>query len=301
MIHVIDAHLGGDFRPTMFVEGLAVYMSGGHYKPEPLLPRAAALLAAYLNWYIPLKTLSDGFYSSQHEIGYLEGASLIEFMVNTYGWQAFSNFYRDIHIHQGESQSDAIDAAVKTHFSITFDQLEQAFLTTLANQTDTINWVDDVRFTVTYFDTMRRYQQLLDPSAYFRTAWLLDNKTMRERGIVADYLRHPHAPSNVALETLLITANQQYSQQDFTAANHTLDVINSVLDSIEYGTTDPFSVSPMAADYLSISSTLHLQGYDVQSIAILNDTAVVDATTSTGLNLSELNLQRSGGQWSLIP
>ena len=88
MVHAIDGHLGGDFRPTIFVEGLAVYLTGGHYKPEPLMPRAAALLPAYLNQYIPLKTLADDFYASQHEIGYLEGASLIEYMVKTYGWDA---------------------------------------------------------------------------------------------------------------------------------------------------------------------------------------------------------------------
>ena len=29
MIHAIDGHMGGDFRPTIFVEGLAVYMAGG--------------------------------------------------------------------------------------------------------------------------------------------------------------------------------------------------------------------------------------------------------------------------------
>ena len=194
MVHDIDGKLGGDFRPTILVEGLAVYMAGGHYKPEPLMPRTAALLEGYLNWYIPLKTLTNDFYASQHEIGYMEGASLIEFMVKTYGWDAFSAFYRDIHINEGESQSDAINTALKVHFSITFDQLEQDFLTALDQEADTSAWVEDVRFTITNYDTLRRYQQLLDPSAYFRTAWLLDNKTMR-----AGYCRRlPPTPSHTS-------------------------------------------------------------------------------------------------------
>jgi hypothetical protein len=301
MIHAIDVHLGGDFRPTIFVEGLAVYMTGGHYKPEPLMPRAATLLPAYLNEYIPLQNLADDFYAFQHEIGYLEGASLIEYMVNTYGLEAFLAFYRDIHSSQGESQSDSIDAALQTHFAISFSQLEQDFLVALKNETDTSDWVDDVRLTVTFYDTMRRYQQLLDPSAYFRTAWLLDNKTMRERGIVADYLRHPHTPVNLALETLFITAHQQMTAQDYTSASQTLEVINSVLDAIEHGTTDPFSVSPLSADYLSISATLEQQGYEVQSISINGDTATTDVTTSTGPELIPLILQLTGGQWSIIP
>jgi len=301
MIHAIDGHLGGDFRPSIFVEGLAVYMTGGHYKSEPLMPRAAALLDGYLNWYIPLQTLADDFYASQHEIGYLEGASLIEYMVKTYGSDAFFSFYRDIHTHQGESQSDSIDAALKVHFSITFSQLEHDFLAALSQETDTAAWVDDVHLEVNYYDTMRRYQQLLDPSAYFRTAWLLDNKTMRERGIVADYLRHPHTSSNLALETLFITTGQQISVQDYTLAGQTLDVISSVLDAIEHGTTDPFSVSIMAADYISISATLQQQGYEVQSISLSGDTASIDVTSSTGPDLIPLSLQRTGGQWTVKP
>ena len=99
MIHILDGRLGGDFRPSLLVEGLAVYETGGHFKKEPLMPRAAALLPGEtgLGWYIPLAELADNFYLSQHEIGYLEGATLIEYMVNTWGWDAFSSFYRDIH------------------------------------------------------------------------------------------------------------------------------------------------------------------------------------------------------------
>ena len=301
MIHAIDTHLGGDFRPTIFVEGLAVYMTGGHYKLEPLIPRAATLLPDYLNRYIPLKNLADDFYATQHEIGYLEGASLIEFMIKTYGLEAFFAFYRDIHSHQGESQSDSIDTALIVHFSITFSQLEQDFLAALKNESDTSVWVEDVRLTVTFYDTMRQYQQLLDPSAYFRTAWLLDNKTMRERGIVADYLRHPHTPANLALETLFITAHHQMTSQDYTSASQTLDVIASVLDAIEHGTTDPFSVSPLAADYLSISDRLKKQDYEVQSLSLNGDTALTEVTDPTGPGLIPLTLQQIGGQWSINP
>jgi hypothetical protein len=301
MIHILDGRLGGDLRPTMFVEGLAVYMAGGHYKPEPLMPRAATLLDGYLGWYLPLPALADNFYASQHEIGYLEAASLIEYMVNTYSWEAFSAFYRDIHAQEGGSQSDAINAALQSHFNISFAQLEQDFIAALLNQPDTAAWSDDVRLTVTFFDTMRRYQQLLDPSAYFRTAWLMDNQAMRQRGIVADYLRHPHTNTNLALETLFVTASDQMTAQHFMEASQTLDVINSVLDAIEHGTTDTFSVSSMAADYLAISATIQQAGYEVQSIEVDADIASVTATSTAKLDVIELHLQRTGGQWSLVP
>lgn len=299
MIHSIDGHLGGDFRPNIFVEGLAVYMAGGHYKPEPFMPRAAALQEGYLNWYIPLKILTDDFYASQHEIGYLEGASLIEYMVNTYGWEGFSSFYRDIHINQGESQSDAIDKALQSHFSISFVQLEQDFLAALNQEPDTSAWVDDVRFSVIYYDTLRRYQQLLDPSAYFRTAWLMDNQAMRQRSIVADYLRHPHATQNLALETLLITASQQISKSQYSGASETLDIINTVLNAIEQGFPDPFSVTKSSADYFSISAVLQQHGYEVQQIEIYENDATVYASNSTQLDILELHLRLSGGEWTL--
>jgi hypothetical protein len=301
MIHAIDAHLGGDFRPSLFVEGLAVYMTGGHYKPEPLMPRAAALLGDYLNWYIPLKPLADDFYASQHEIGYLEAASLIEYMVNTYGLDAFLSFYRDIHIHQDESQSDAIDAALEQHFSISLTRLEIDFVSALKAEPDTTSWVDDVRLMVTYYDTMRRYQQLLDPSAYFRTAWLMDNSTMRQRGIVADYLRHPHIPNNLALETLLISASQYGSEQNYPDAFHFLDTINSVLDASEHGSPDPFSVSILASNYLAIATTLQQEGYEIQNLSIYADTASAQVTTSSGPDLSRLSFKHSDGQWVVQP
>jgi hypothetical protein len=301
MIHAIDNHLGGDFRPTLFVEGLAVYLTGGHYKPEPLMPRTAALLDGYLNWYLPLIPLSDDFYASQHEIGYLEAASLIEYMIKTFGEQAFLSFYRDIHNKQGESQSDSIDAALKVHFSLSFSQLEQDFITALKAEPDTAGWVDDVRLTVTYFDTMRRYQQLLDPSAYFRTAWLLDNKAMRERGIVADYLRHPHSPQNLALETLFITAGQQMTSGDYQSTSLILDQIIKVLDGIEQGSIDPFSTSNLTSDYLAISITLMQQGYEVQNLSLTGDVATARATRASGPELILLGLQRIGGEWSIQP
>jgi hypothetical protein len=301
MVHAIDGHLGGDFRPTIFVEGLAVYLTGGHYKPEPLMPRAAALLPSYLNQYIPLKTLADDFYTSQHEIGYLEGASLIEFMVKTYGWDAFSSFYRDIHNHQGETQSDSINSALLVHFSITFAQLEQDFLSALQAEPNTSTWMDDVRLSVSYYDTMRRYQQLLDPSAYFATAWLMDNKTMRERGIVADYLRHPHAPTNLALETLFITTHQQMIDQDYPSATQTLAEITSVMDEIERNLPDPFSVSQLTSDYFTIADSLQQQGYEVQAISVTGGTASVSVTAPGGPTLIPLNLRRTDGQWAIVP
>ncbi len=236
MIHILDARLGGDVRPNIFVEGLAVYLSGGHFRPESILPRAAALLDLAHEeggWYIPLKDLANDFYTAQHEVGYLEGAALIAYLVERYGWEAFSAFYRDIHpMQEGDaSPAAAIDAALKKHFSLSLDQLESQWIAFLRQQTFTPEQREDLRLTVLFYNTVRRYQQAYDPSAYFATAWLLDGAQMRQRGIVADYLRRPRALENLLFEAILIQAEQKLSAGEYAPAENLLNTINLALDS----------------------------------------------------------------------
>ena len=230
MVHFLDNRLGGDLRPTILLEGLAVYMSGGHYKPEPILPRAAALLE--LGWYLPLQSLAKNFYPSQHEIGYMEAGALVEYMVERWGWDAFNHFYRDIHPDPLGDQVSSMDAALTKHFGISFSQLEADFLVTLRSQSVTDEVKEDVRLTVAFYDTARRYQQALDPSAYYMTAWLPDGKKMREQGIVADYLRHPSAPENVVLESLLVSADDHLRAGDYKVTEQLLNAVNSALEAL---------------------------------------------------------------------
>jgi len=211
MVHVLDGRLGGDFRPSLFVEGLAVYLTGGHFKPEPLLARAAALLdldARQGGWYLPLRDLADNFYASQHEIGYLEGGALTAYMVERWGWDTFSRFYRGMHPPEQGSHADAIEAGLQEHLGISFTQLEVDFRAYLQTVPFTPEEQDDLRLTVAFYNAVRRYQKAYDPSAYFATAWLLDTAQMRQRGIVADYLRRPRLPENIQAEENLLQASQ---------------------------------------------------------------------------------------------
>jgi hypothetical protein len=261
----MDASIGGERRPSILIEGLAVYLTGGHFKPEVLMPRAAALLPPTdgcvqastdeeqadaegeicgLDWYLPLVPLVDNFYTSAHEIGYLQAGAMVEFMVETWGWEAFSAFYRDVRPSerladelQGEdiSQALALDEATRAHFGLTLDALEARFLEALSEETLKPDLVEDVRLTVVFYDTVRRYQQLLDPSAHFLTAWLPDGAQMREHGIVADYLRRPMEPENIALETMLVAADEYLRNGDYARAEKMLVVINAALDTLEDG------------------------------------------------------------------
>ncbi|HLF88735.1 MAG TPA: hypothetical protein VI451_07330 [Anaerolineales bacterium] len=294
MVHILDGRAGGDLRPTMFVEGLAVYLSGGHFKQEPLISRAAEMVD--LGWFLPLGPLADDFYNAQHEISYLEAASLIEFMVEKWGWEAFNDFYRDIHTHPSNLQSAAINQALSLHFEITLDQLEAQFLEALNKMPDGPALEDDVRLSVSFFDTVRRYQQALDTSAYFLTAWLPGITEMRDRGIVADYVRHPSEPDNLALETLMVEADAALRAGDYAETDQTLRAVNSVLDAYAAGDLSPFYADPLAADYFAIVEAALAAGYTPEKIVVSGGTAIVWGKEE-GVELVEVDLVREEEGW----
>ena len=219
-VHYYDNALGGTYLPAILQEGLAVFLTGGHFKPEPLGARTAALLD--LGWYLPLTTIADDFYNQQHDISYLEAGSLVQYLVETYGWGAFNEFYRSIPAPENQAESAVLEAALQDHFGISLAGLETAYLTSLQSRSVTEAVRTDLQLTVTFFDTVRRYQEALDPSAYFLTAWLPDGSVMRQRGIVADFLRHPGGWKNRVFESLLIRSNRELFRSDFERADSSL-------------------------------------------------------------------------------
>ncbi len=306
MVHILDARLGGELRPSLLVEGLAVYLTGGHYKPEELLPRAAALLNPQeradglgLGWYLPLIPLSNEFYTSQHEIGYIQAGALVEFMVDNWGWQAFSDFYRDIHPAPGGLQSEALEAALQAHFGVTFAGLEASFLAELRQQPVTQALIDDVRLTVACYDTIRRYQQALDPSAYFLTAWLPDAAAMRQLGLVTDFLRRPAEVENLALEVLLVAVDTDLDSGDYAGAERSLSAANAVLTAIERGQQEPLAADPLAAVFGAITEQLLARGYAVTRLEVLGSQAWAEATQGTP-TLAAFEFVLQGEDWLLV-
>ncbi len=228
IVHWLDGQMGGDLRPSILVEGLAVFFSDGHFKVEPLFSRAAALIK--LDWYIPLRQLTDSFYMSQHEIGYIQAGALIGYMIQTYGWEDYNAFYRDLHSVQDGTDADVLDTALQAHFNLSLDQLEMEFMAFLRQQTVTEDDLADVRLTVAFYDSVRRYQLALDPSAHFLTAWLPNGDEMRQRKIVADYLRHPLSAANQRIESLLVSADANLRAGKYGAAEVDIRAANLLLD-----------------------------------------------------------------------
>lgn len=228
MIHILDARLGGDYRPSILVEGLATYLSEGHFKIEPILPRAAALFE--LDWYIPLETLANDFYPSQHEIGYLEGAALIGYLVETHGRDGFDRFYRNLPDPKDKTPAQALDAALAREFGKGLKQTEEDFIRFLRQQPVTPEIVADLRLSVAFYDTVRRYQRMMDSSAYFMTAWLMYGPDVRERNLVADYLRYPNEELNQQIITLLVRADRHLRAGEYAETESLLREVNFILD-----------------------------------------------------------------------
>jgi hypothetical protein len=164
----------------------------------------------------------------------------VQYLVETYGWDAFDNFHRHMPdpstvLGAGPGQaspSEVLDAALREHFGISLADLETDFTAALRAQTVTDDVRDDLRLTVRFYDTVRRYQQGLDPSAYFMTAWLPDGKTMRETGIVADYLRHPDGWKNRLIESLLVRADAELRAGEYDRVEKTLNQVDWLLDVV---------------------------------------------------------------------
>jgi hypothetical protein len=288
--HILNRAFGRE-RPAIIEEGAATYLTGGHFKEEPFEPRVIGLLA--LDRYIPLTELTDDFYNAQHEIGYLEGAALIDYLVNTYGWERFVTLLGAF--QSAGSQSAMLDAGLRLAYDKSLAELEAEWLAQLRARPVDEYWKHDIEYTVAYYDTVRLYQQANDPSAHFLTAWIPDIDRAVHEDIVADYSRHPESATNIALETMLIEVDRALEAGDFNAVRRYLDSINAVLDADGH-----FTVEPLAADHFALTEAALRAGYEPQRIQLAADSATMIASLpDQPTALTELNLTRVSGVWRL--
>jgi len=286
--HVLDRQIART-RPVMMTEGLAVYVAGGHFKAEPLDTRAAGLLA--LNRYVPLAELANTFYTAQHEVGYLEAAAFIQYLVAQYGWPSFRQMYGSF--NSAPSDAQMLDAALRGEYGKSLSVLEADWLAHLRALPPNPTQVDDLRLTIALYDTLRRYQKLDDPSAYFLTAWLPDGSEARKRGLVADFIRHPDGPDNITLETMLVAASQALNAGDDERTRALLDGVNGALDA-----GSP-AANPLAAEQLAVVQQVLADGYEPQSISLDQDAATVEAVTDWP-RLEHLSLRRGADGWQVL-
>ncbi len=288
--HLLDRQIAHGDRPVFLVEGFAVYVSGGHFRREALPERAAAL--RQMNAYIPLRDLIDNFYPSQHETGYLEAGAFIDYLVQRDGYDRFVDLYGGLQRTRGENDADMLDRELRIHYGVGLDAMEAEWLAHLQTL-DAGDQRRDLENTIAFYETVRRYQRAHDPSAYYLSAWLPDIAEARARGLAADYVRHPRAAENIALEVMLVAADEALAGHDYDRVEALLRSGNAALDA------DLVFIDPMAARYLAVVRAALASGYEPQRITFDADRAEVLATRAGDPALVRLSAGLQDQAWSL--
>jgi hypothetical protein len=289
-VHVLDRQFAPE-RINALAEGLAVWVSEGHYKAENIDQRSAALVS--IGQYIPLAALIDNFYPVQHEIGYLESAGFVKYLIDQYGWLRFRDFYADVTAEDAPTLSQSLDLNLQKHFEITLADAESRWLNYLSQLPQDAPAIADLETSIRYYNVMRRYQQLYDPTAYFLTAWLPSPETLEHEGNPSDLTRHPQSEINITLEVMLFAADTALRAGDYQQANILLDSIGRVLNN---GGT---FVDPLARTYLDVVQAASDAEYEVQQVTLNGNQALVKATKEDSTSLAQLNIVLSGGNWVL--
>ena len=289
--HILDQQFAPQ-RISFLAEGLAVWVGGGHYKAEDLNQRSAALLA--LGKYVPLTQLINDFYPVQHEIGYLEAAGLVTYLIDRGGWSTFKNFYSDVSSDDGPTLADAVDVNLQRYYGATLAGIEAEWLAALQSRPDDPAATEDLRTTIRYYDIVRRYQETYDPTAHYLSAWLPHPTQVREFGNPADLTRRPESEMNITLEVMLTAADTAMRANDYTRANVILDSVDNILAN------NGAIIDPMATAYLRIVRAASEYGYELHTVDLMGETARATATQAPNIKLTNLVMEMRGQNWVIL-
>ncbi len=287
-VHVLDRQFAPQ-RITFMAEGLAVWVTGGHYKPEDLTQRAAALIE--IGQYVPLVQLIDNFYPVQHEVGYLQAAAFVQYLVERQGWQQFKAFYADLTANDAPTLAEAVDINLQIYYGRTLLEMEQDWLAALQQKPASKEDLLDLQTTLRYYDMMRLYQLAYDPAAYFLTAWLPYPEDVVDKGNPADFTRSPRDEINIVLEVMFQSVDGALRNADYQLANGLLDSIQRVLDN------DGAFLDPLAQNYRQIVQKAAQLGFEAQQVTIFGETAVAIITAPQNNNLIHWELVQRGNEW----
>lgn len=289
--HILDQQFAPQ-RISFMAEGLAVWVTGGHYKVENLPQRSAALVA--LGDYVPLTDLINDFYPVQHEIGYLEAGGLVDYLVGLRDWNTFKSFYSDISAQDGATLAEAVDVNLQRYYGATLAQIEADWLASLRGITPDTATVEDLRATIRYYNVARRYQELYDPTAHYLSAWLPHPTQVREFGNPADLTRRPKEEINVTLEVMLTAADQALRGGDYPRANVILDSVSNIINN------NGAIIDPMATSYQGIVRAAAEFGYELQTVDLQGSSAYAMATQAPRINLTRLVMEQRGANWVIL-
>lgn len=291
LTHLLDRQFAPERIPFM-AEGLAVWSAGGHYKQEDIDQRIKALRETNLYHHLP--SLIDDFYDSQHEVGYVQAAGLINYLVTVYGWEPTRDFYAGVKPQAGEPYTAAVERSLLQQFGLTLAQVEQDWMAYLDSLPRDGQAVSDLLTTVRYYDLMRDYQLKYDPTAHFLQAWLPYAQELEQRGLTAEVTRHPSEPINVTLEVMLYAVDQAILNRDYNRANVILDSVERALG------TDGVFIDPLGQNYSEIVEKLSALGFEVHQVDLTGNEAVVQVTEGARPGLRRISMALRNQSWVLL-
>ena len=261
-------------------EGLALYVAGGHYKPEPFAERGAALFD--LGRYVPV-----GQFIGQHELDYLYPAAMLTYIVETYGEEKMWKFLVADE-NPDDDQPGSLEAALQATFGISRNDFDQGFQTWLESQ-DPGQQLDDLRLTIELQDLRREYQETYVAPPFYL---LLEAPNAVAR---SEYLpivmREARAPANIATELIIANAQSAIVAASYAEAEQLIETVKKILSTGKFE-------DPLAKEYFEIAFAMANEGYEVLSLTLQNGMATVQVTKEPPVT-SILELRKVDGNWQI--
>ncbi|MGC9521879.1 MAG: hypothetical protein ACP5HG_08365 [Anaerolineae bacterium] len=226
LVHRLDAAIGCSEAPAIVREGLAVYLAGGHYRTEPLRAKAAALLET--THFVPLDELAEAFHSHQHEVGYLEAGSVLEYLAEEHGWQAVETLCGAAAEADGD-ELDRWEAALGELGFASSNTLARAWRSWLLGPEAASYDEHLLEMELQLMDAMRAYQAAYDPAAHYLEGILFSPAEAERLGIVADFVRRPWEADAIAFELVLAMGQEALEQRDVMTLELLLEDLDAAL------------------------------------------------------------------------
>lgn len=276
----VSQTLGTFFR---YNEGLAVYLAGGHYKPEPLQQRGAAMVEMGFDGDLN----GEGFVNG-HELAYLHAAALVAYVVEEYGWQTFLEF-RDAAVFETFYDPVQMELVVAQVFNLSLQDFEQGFmdwLTVLDAGEQTI----DLQLTIDLQDLRRDYQRRFAPQPEF--VFGAAESSFGLPSAMPSLVREARSAAHQAVELMIADGQQAIVEGNYAQAQLLVEAVGNALQTGSF-------VTPIGSYYASAVETLTGQGYEVVQL-VFDETGADAWVTLEAPNVDEVRLRLEGETWSLV-
>ena len=262
-------------------EGLALYVAGGHFKPEPLAQRAAALFD--LGHSVPVNEIIP-----QHELSYLHAAAILTYIADTYGKGKVWEFLKaDTNL---DGQLTPIEGAIRLTFGISLQEFDQGFQAWL-EKNDPGEQLDDLRLTIELQEFRREYQEAYASEPRFIQLEEVDAVARPEN--LPIMMREARAPTNVAVELIIAHGQQAIVEGNYARAEELIQVLSEIIS------TGKFEDS-LAKEYLDIVLAAAREGFEVVNLDIQGTQASARVTAEPP-TLIDLSFQKIDGAWQIQP